>query len=857
MDTINTREQRGSHSWEPGRLGGSRNHSVQKQHFSLGSHGKSSGGAKDPEIQEAHGKHSLLIGFADGLITFCLGLLFFSLPVFALGVTFQGISFEKQILFYVITLIILVAWTAKGVVNGEMRVRRTPLDIPLVFFLGVYVACTFFSIDRWHSLWGFFGDPSRGLMSVIGLVIIYYAILSHFNARRFSVMMGSLVVSNFLLVAWSLIQLLGIDIVPANLKGYLPLSLLGSISALSIFLGMLLPILMMLMLLVKSEKSKIRKIYASMVAAFLFLNVMLNIFVLLALYGFVSWVSIMVGVSVFLIFILARIVRPAENLTWVPSVVFFMICGVLMIGSNSLARIALPAEVTPSYQMSINIARESLKNAFLVGNGPASYAYAFSAYHPQESNLGTLYDLRLYQGKGILLESISTIGILGVIGLCIVVLSYIGTGIYMLSRNQEQNKMISLGLFAASLIGLVAAFTERMEGPIAIIVVIITSIATAAMLSESESRQRFLPLSLKASPKYALALAFIFMVVGAGVIFLFVFIGKTFVADVVAGGAVREKSVSEQGSISKLARAVTWNNKESRYFTRMGQEYLILANTEALKGEKERDISRIQNYLQIALRLAKQGRDMMPSDALAQETLAQTYENAAVYSPAEAMNLAEQAYQRGLELEPHNPMYMVKIGQIKIAQGTAKGTEQDVKSGTEEGLKWFQRAVEEKPNFPLGYYQVSFAKEVLSDVDGAIAAMEKALLYESANTGYKFNLARLHQIRSGDDDNKIAEALYKNILQGNDKDINSHFSLGMVYEKMKRMDEASGQYKKVLELLPQDQKEARVQIQKMIDNIARGVENTPETMKSGITSSSMTGNQPEGQESPALMQEGR
>jgi tetratricopeptide (TPR) repeat protein len=96
---------------------------------------------------------------------------------------------------------------------------------------------------------------------------------------------------------------------------------------------------------------------------------------------------------------------------------------------------------------------------------------------------------------------------------------------------------------------------------------------------------------------------------------------------------------------------------------------------------------------------------------------------------------------------------------------------------------------------------------------------------------YLFNVGRIHQVRGNEDDLKIAEAIYKNILEKNDKDANVHFSLGLVYEKTKRTKEASEEYKKVLELIPSDNKTVRSQIQKMIDNIAKGIENTAENLK--------------------------
>jgi len=120
-------------------------------------------------------------------------------------------------------------------------------------------------------------------------------------------------------------------------------------------------------------------------------------------------------------------------------------------------------------------------------------------------------------------------------------------------------------------------------------------------------------------------------------------------------------------------------------------------------------------------------------------------------------------------------------------------------------------------------------------LDGAIKSIEQAAVLEQNNLNYVYNTARIHQARGNDEDNKIAETIYKNILSKNDNEINTHFSLGTLYEKTNRNSDASAQYKKVLELLPTDSnKDVRDKIQKMISNIAAGIENKPENLNTEV-----------------------
>jgi tetratricopeptide (TPR) repeat protein len=789
-----------------------------------------------PKVEE---KSSKIIALLDSIITISLSALFFGLPIFFTGLTLQGISFEKQIYFYFWILLAAVAWVSKGVIVGEMKIKKTPLDIPIVLFWLASAISLVFSVDRWHSFWGFFGDPSRGFMSITAMIIEYYIVTSHFNKKRFLLASGLMVVADFMLALWATFGLLGIQVVPEKIGQFIPLSPVGSLTGLGIFLGAMLPLIIVFILNLFSEnKDEARKGNAKKiaVATALFVTLLLNMFVLLALYSFVAWLGILVGISFFLIYILAQIVRPAENWTWLPMVMFVAVLSFLIIGSNSIARVQLPVEVNPGYQLSWEIARESLRDNLLVGSGLATYGYDFSLHKPQSFNLNPYYNLRFFQGAGVFFEALSTMGIVGTITLVLLVLTFVSIGVYLLSIDKQKNKLFSLGLFAASIIVIVNSFSGKIEGALLILGVLLTALTVSMLLFESESEENHLSLSLKASPKYALALAFVFMVVSAGVVFLFVFVGKIYAADLRAGSAMRQQKITADGSVSKLAGAIAWNNRESRYYVLLGQELMSLANEETLKGEKDRNLGLIQDYLNNSISAVNQARNLSPKDIAAVEALAQIYENSGLYV-ADSFSLANDNYKKALALEPHNPIYWVKIGQIEMAQASTKKTPEEARALVEQAKTSFQKAIDEKNNLAAAHYQLALTNETLGNLDGAIKSIEQAAVLEQNNLNYIYNAARIHQVRGNEEDNKIAEAIYKNILSNNDKEINTLFSLGLLYEKTKRSSDATVQYKKVLEILPQENAEVRAKVQKMISNIAAGIENKPENLNTEVVSS--------------------
>lgn len=781
--------------------------------------------SKAKEVVSEKEPSQKIIKVFDFILRFSLFAIFLGVPLFFTNFSFQGMAFEKQMYFYFWTLIALIAWASKSGYLGEMKIRKTPLDIPIIAFWLAYLAATIFSVDKWHSFFGFSGDPSRGFLNITAMIVVYYLILSNFDAKMLKWIFRGVIISGLVMITWSLLAVLGIWVIPESLASFLPLSLPGSIESLPVFLGALIPILMVSILKIQ-DSEKLKKSKKTVYSILMFVVLAADLFLLFSLFAYTQWAGILTGLVLFLVFVLSKVIRPKESWAVMPMAVFVLILVFLMIGQVNIAKVNLPLSVNVPYATSITIAKESLKDNFFLGYGAANFGYAFSKNLPEGfDNMG----IRFFQGQGIILESIATIGAIGTIILIMLILTFLGVVLFMLSRDKERNKLYSLGTIAASIIMLVNIILIRAEASVMIYGVLLVFLAIAVLYFESGTKKEFINFSLKASPKFALALAFIYLLIFASVAFLFVFFGKVYIADLKMGSAVKQEKISEEGSITQIARAININPREGKYFTRLGQEYMTLTNQEMLKEEKERNIEKIQTYLTLAIQASKRGEELMKNDVTTVEALAQIYDNAGLYVE-DALTLAEEKYTRARELEPSNPDLLIKIGQIKLKMVANKKDETEKRKIVEESKDLFQKAVDLRKNYSPAYYNLALAQEALGDLDKAIENMTNASLLQKNNLNNVFNLARLYQTRNKGDDTKTAEILYKQILGVNDKEINTHFNLGLLYEKDNKKGEAVDELKKVLELLPQGSEQARAQIEKMISNIQNGISNTAENL---------------------------
>ncbi len=795
------------------------------------------------EIEEK--KESGLVKFLDFLTKFSIFAIFLGLPVFYTKLTLQGGAFEKEIYFYFWVLLALISWASKCGYLGEMKIRRTPLDIPIIIFWLFYLLTTIFSVDSWHSFAGFFGDPSRGFLNVTALVVVFYLITTNFSWKFLYWVLGGFLTSVIISIAWTLLSIFGLN----SLGNGLPISLSGRLEEMVVFLsGALLAFLTFIIALGNKENSSSGKKFLVYLGIFF---IAVTLFSLFALYNYVIWIAVLAGVTIFLIFILSKIIRAKGAWTLLPMVVFVIILIFLMIGPVGISKIQLPLSFSVPYNASFEIAKGSLTDNFFLGYGPANYGYAFSKHLPEGfDNLG----VRFFQGRGLILESISTLGAIGTVVLFIIVLTFLSISIFLLSKDKEKNKIYSLGLFSVAFVFMISLFLRKMGASVFIFSGLFVSLSVATIYAESKIEKNFLPISLRASSKFALTLAFIYLLIFASVAFFFVFLGKTYIADIHARKAVVERVPGEENSVDELYKAIRLNPREGRYFSILGQEYMRLANENILKSEQERDIEKIRNYINLAKEAADRGAELMPNDVTAVEVTAAIYRNSGNYF-VEDLEKAQEKYQRAIELEPGDPRHYLNIGVIKEMQSQKVSEEDEIKkknllSSAEE---WMKKSVGKRRNYDEGYYNLALVQSNLGKQDEAIGNMANAVILKRDNLNYVFNLARLYQNRGQDDDAKIAESLYRQILGVNSKELNARLSLAMLLEKdPTRRNEALDQYEEVLALLPENSVEARAQIEEMIERIKGGQESTPQVQQSEenlqIESNEEVQNEPEEQE---------
>jgi tetratricopeptide (TPR) repeat protein len=781
----------------------------------------------------------------DIIIVGIMSLIFFLSPLFFTGLASQGIGFEKMVVFYFLVLIGIVAWVTKGVIVGELNLKRTPLDLPILAVVAVFAVSTILSISAKDSLIGSYGNSAKSMISVVIFALFYYLAVNNIDTKKIKIYFWSLVASGCMVTVYSFLQLNKIFILPMDYAKSASFNPLGSLSGLTMYLVILLPLFIVAISQIKEIAPKLNNTMTLAVKIVLGIFALGAMTILALLNGFTFWPIAVVGIVIVLMFFLSKIIKITNNNLLIPLAAFLALIIFLVLGNFNILNLNLPAEVSLSRSASWDIAKSGIKANPIFGSGPSTFYYDFSKYKSINFNASPLWNVRFDSASGALFELLSTVGIVGAIAFAVLFLIGYSLSFLTLIKNEDGGmNSILLALFSSFVSAGLFAVLFALNNSLILFVVLISVLTVSASLYMYPEKFRNLKLSFRASPKYALALAAIFLCVSAGVVVLFTMGLKMYMGDVLAKKSLTAATTEEK--INYLSRSIILAPYQDAYYLSLANNYMALANQEALGG---RDQQKIQDNLSIAIERGKTSVDIAPNKAANNESLALIYENASFYTRG-ALEWAQKNYEKEIELEPNNPTPFLRLALVNMANANAQTDTTEKNYYINEAIKKYDEAIAKKSDLAAAHYGKGIAYEKLNNLNDAIDNLKKANLVARNNLDYLFELGRLFfnrgviqpklaqtdskqiavnditpggaaQGETGDnlsvqpgqatggtikrnDDLNSAEQIFLSILTANPNHANSLYSLAVLYQKIGDTDNTKLVVDKLLTILPDD-----------------------------------------------------
>lgn len=289
-------------------------------------------------------------------ISWGLAVFAFLLPLFFLPVTTNFYAFNKQALLVAAAALFLLAWFARMVASGQVKVRCTPFDLPILFFAAVFVASTILVTPNKVEALITPGETT----TIIALTALYFVITNNLKPSAIRYTLNALIASAAILSLLAIYQFIGLGETFAPWEWMKAKTWTPAGSPLGL-LAFLIPIFFLLLIRFLTELGRREEVTGSIVQGIL---------------------TILLGIASVLTIILIFPGKPT-------------------------AALLLPQRT------GWMIAIEAFKQAPLLGTGPATYVTAFTRFKPLGLNLGDLWNIRFGSSSNYYFYLLTTTGVLG------------------------------------------------------------------------------------------------------------------------------------------------------------------------------------------------------------------------------------------------------------------------------------------------------------------------------------------------------------------------------------------------------------------------------------------------------------
>ncbi len=145
------------------------------------------------------------------LIYWSYASLFFFIPLIFVPCSYELFEFNKIVLVYFFTIIILWSWLTKIILQKKLIFHHTFWDIPLILFLFSQIISTIFSIDPHTSIFGYYSRFNGGLLSTLCYLTLYWAAVNNLNKQKAKKIITFALAGGVLVAVYGIAQHFGID----------------------------------------------------------------------------------------------------------------------------------------------------------------------------------------------------------------------------------------------------------------------------------------------------------------------------------------------------------------------------------------------------------------------------------------------------------------------------------------------------------------------------------------------------------------------------------------------------------------------------------------------------------------------
>jgi tetratricopeptide (TPR) repeat protein len=674
-----------------------------------------------------------LISNINTLIIFLLVAL---LPIFFTPFTTEYFDTGKFILLGIAVLLMIFFWGLKLVTESRISIVKTPLDILLLIYLVIAVASTVLSPTPNPALYGVLPKVHGSLLFQIALVLLYFMVVSNLkNIKQVKVVTNLLIFSATIMAIFSLLAYFRIFL-PWQFAQNTSFSLAGSPSAGAIVLAILLPVVFSNLIKSSRANANFTPLYFIVLAIYVVTIILVGnlaawIGGLLAT-GF-SMYEHRLGMAVFgaeagkrryavkgitaLLGVVGIVTLVLTILSYTPT----------LKNATSFGKLAasFSREVQLPLDTSWSISAGAFRDYPILGTGPATFPFNFTAYKPINYNQTANWNLRLNSSHNQYFQTWSEMGGAGILILLLIASTFVFSALKNKRSFSSSNDDLSLGLSGIVFIIVMAL------SPMTVLTQTVGFLILAVFMASLRGRgEHELSIDLTGTNSYqnrsthVLIPTLIYLPLLVLTIAGFYFLGKVAIGEYYHRQALNAVNKNDANAVyTNLTKAERANPQADLYRVDLAQTNFTIANSiAAQKGPSEaspggsltsEDRTKIQQFLSQAINEGRTAVTLSPRSANNWEVLALLYRQISGVAQ-DAITFSLDAYGRAIALDPFNPMLRLAVGGVYYQA-----------KNYDLSIRFFDDAVSLKRDFANGLYNLAVALRDKGSTQEAVSVAEK------------------------------------------------------------------------------------------------------------------------------------
>lgn len=751
------------------------------------------------------------------------------IPIAFLPLTSSPVSLNKQVLLIAATLVTLLAWAGLAISEGRIVITKSWFlwaSLALMLFLGINVLLAKSPLDAFRI------DALPLSFTVLGATLIFGQLIAQLARSHRDGLLLSLGIffSISFLSLVGFLQLFGAAVFPFDFTKAKSFTPIGSMYNLAIVAGVGLIFGIALLLMGRNFNKYL--FWAIAVGSFFD-------FIMLFLLNFqTAWITSGIGLLLMLASLIGRKGMEGLRLMTLPIVLLTVAVLFSIFRSPiSLFSLDLPVEITPNWQVSVDIAKNTIKESpfrAFFGAGPGNFPYQWNLYKPLDINTTNFWGVRFPSAVSALTTFIAEEGILGTLLLLAV---FASIGLLALSALQRSLSEETSPVLKAILIGGVSAMASLLAAFVLypaslaqnLYFFSLAGLITGTLTGGKHEASYEIQLTESNAKTILIALTLILLMIIA--ITTLYFEGERYAGAVTFANGV--KVWNQQGKFDEatqlMTRSLTYDRQEDSYARSLAQLYIQKITDIVQKPvPNQQALQSLQNELQFtianAVQIAQELKNRNPIDSVNWSLRGNIYENV-IPLVSGADGPALDAYREATKHDPKNPAHFLDSGRthfviaeaiarnVQILQAQRQGTPQQLQQFVDQAKKELglaiedlTKAVELKSDLAAAHFLLAQVYDRRGEIDKAIASTEKVAQVVPQDIGVRFQLGflyyKVNNLPKAQQQFEAAVALSDNYS-------NARYFLGLIYDHDGQKDKAIEQFQKIAALNP-DNREVKI-----------------------------------------------